>query len=278
MPTPRSVPMRADMRLPALERWFQDEVVGRTRGARAPVGAVILPGRTLSARARLDVYSDMYLVRLEEALRSDYVALRAILGDGGFRRLSRAFLTAHPSRHWSLNPLGRRLPAFIAESRMARRGLLADIARLENAMSEVFDEQETAPVTAKALAGVEAGAWPNVRLAPIAAFRLLALDHDANAIVGALRHERPLPPLRRRVSHVAVYRNDFVVYRLDLSPAQFAILEALSCGKTVRSALKAAIEAEPRRADLAEKLFIWFRDWTADGFFRAVGRPPMLRK
>src|SRR5204862_520300 len=84
--------------------------------------------------------------------------LLALLGEERFTELVRAYVEAFASRSYTLNRLGDRLPGFLASWGPRRgRALRADLARLELAMMEVFDEVETPPLVAEALARVAPG-------------------------------------------------------------------------------------------------------------------------
>ena len=81
----------------------------------------------------------------EEALATDYPALKHFLGDDGFLALVRGYVEAHPSRSYSLNRLGDRLPDYVSQAPgLRRRAFCHDLARLELALSEVFDAPRSA--------------------------------------------------------------------------------------------------------------------------------------
>ena len=111
--------MALELGLERMQRWMQavivhpGEILAATSsdGAQAEVSAeqlgdVILPSRTLAPAQRLAIYHGMYLLRMEEAMASDYPALKHFLGDEGFFDLVRDYVQVHPSRSFSLNPLG----------------------------------------------------------------------------------------------------------------------------------------------------------------------------
>ena len=60
------------------------------------------------------------------------IAVRAVAGEKRFAELVRAYLERHPSRHWSLNPLGHAFARFLEREvpRLPRRALLAELAQL----------------------------------------------------------------------------------------------------------------------------------------------------
>ncbi|MFN0244641.1 MAG: putative DNA-binding domain-containing protein [Planctomycetota bacterium] len=266
--------------LEPLQSWFQAEVVRPwektpSKGvapAKAAAKEWVLPSRTLAARERVAIYARMYRLRMLEALHTDYPALARLSGDDGFERLARAYLRAHPSRHPSLNFLGRKLPEFLAtKGGLSRRALLADVATLENAMSEVFDAPRETSLSSADFARLTPEQWTSARLRLPQAFRLLALKHAANAIVTAVRQQQALPDLRKKRTWVAVYRKDFVVWRMDLNEPMHAALAALRDGATLQDALIAAagvFDGSPQ--ELALEVRRWFGEWTAEGFFAAV--------
>ena len=108
-PRAEPLPLERPPPLDRLQRWMQAVVVhpgdvetalqspsARREIARADVDAVILPSRTLTPAERVGVYHDMYLLRMEEALATDYPGLEHFLGDAGLLR-ARARLRAGAS-------------------------------------------------------------------------------------------------------------------------------------------------------------------------------------
>jgi hypothetical protein len=251
-----------------------------SKAARAEVppdrlGELVLPSRTLSPAERVEIYQRMYLLRMEEALEIDYPALRHLLGPRGFRDLVRDYVASFPSRSYTLNRLGDDLPAFIlAAGGRRHRGFRHDLARLELALTEVFDEAETPPLSPEAVAAVPMEAWPAARLRPIAAFRLLALRHPVNAYVKSIRKgARRHPPPRRQDSWLVVHRRHYRVYRRELAQPAYRLLAELAQGTPLGEAVASA--GRGRAAAKPPQLYRWFREWMARGLFRAVeeGRP-----
>ena len=276
--------MAPELPLVRLQRWLQEvvahpgsteeAVAGRAARAIVPrrrVGEVILPSATLRPEERLAIYHDMYLLRMEEALESDYPALKHLLGDDGFRALVAGYVQAHPSRSYSLNFLGARLPDYVRTApRLRRRAFLHDLARLEQAVAEVFDASEEEALRPQAIASVPDADWERARLVPIAAFRLLALRYPVNDYLQSVRDERhDHPALRRRDSWVAVYRRRYTVRRQELDRAAYRLLADIAGGKRLGDAVKTALRRRGRRPRETE-LFAWFRGWVGEGMFGAV--------
>lgn len=255
--------------LRATVRWFQESVVAphETRARRpAPAESVVLPSKTLLPDQRVGIYVDAYMARLVEALEGDFPAVSRRVGPRAFHELCRAYLERHPSRSPSLNPLGRKLPEFL--STLPRREAARDLARVEVAMSEVFDGEGAAPLQPADFGRIAPDRFAGLRFAFVPTFRLLELDHAVNGYIDAVRQGKPLPALRRKRSWVAVYRKEFQVWRQDLSETAHAGLSALLRGRTVGQAVAAAARAWPGKpADLQPQLRRWFGEWATEGFF-----------
>jgi hypothetical protein len=273
--------------LESLEHWFQGEIVrphetrarsnaSRSKLASAPSPADakhwILPSRHLRPKERVAVYTNMYFARLLECMQVDYPAVAHLAGERGFEKLVRAYLLRYPSRHYSLNMLGARLPEFLAGSvRVPRRPLLHDIAGLEQLMTEVFDAPQSPVLKSSDLAGIAPETWEKARPRLIDALRLASFGHRANAIVTAARQGQTLPELTRKRTWVAVYRKDYVVWRMELTQPMHAVLSALAEHKTLREAIEAGAKVFRGSAEeLQSQIFGWFAEWVGEGFFAAI--------
>jgi hypothetical protein len=271
--------------LATLERWMQTVVMhpgGAEPGVRLAaarrllprsaqdLGNVVLPSKALSAVERLDIYSHMYYARLIEVLENEYPTTRQILGDEVFWRSCRAYVHRHPSRHRTLNSLSEIYPAFLMRHlpRGNRRGLAVDVARIERAMEDVFDAPRAVPLTAAGFAAIGAEEWGRVRLRVNPALKFLKLRYPANAYMNAVRGKRKPRVPRPRTTFAIVFRREFTVFRRDLEPEQFKLLQALAAGRTLAQAVRGSIARRSGSADeLATTLGAWFRQWAADRVF-----------
>ena len=263
---PRRRPMQPDLR--RTQRWMQAVILapGSCEEAIASLAArrqipvreartAVVPSRTMTAQERIDVYRDMYEARLADALAADFPRLAAHLGDDRFRELAHLYVRQHPSRSYTLNRFGDRLPEFLRDEvdGLKRPALAYDLARFELTLTGVFDEAESTPVGADAVLGVPAEKWDSARLRPISAFRLLELNYPVHQ-PGATK---------RKAIQLAVYRRNYEVCWIELSRGAYRILEALWCGKTLKQAVRTVRVSQ---AQLAE----WFREWMSLGFFQAI--------
>src|ERR1700675_863489 len=153
--------MATDPGLERVQRWMQacileqgtteEALLSDDAQAQIPAEAaraVVLPSKTLSALERLSIYRDMYLPRMEEALAIDYPALKHFLGAEDFMRLGARYVVEYPSPSYTLNRLGDHLPEFLATlSDLPKQDFCVDLARLEYALTMVFDASETEALT-----------------------------------------------------------------------------------------------------------------------------------
>lgn len=296
--------------LATLQRWFQAVVChpdGVAAGLRSEpavssfdvqpetLAAWILPSRKLSSQQRLAIYANAYFTRLLECIRAVFPMLAVAAGDDAFTELALGYLLAYPSRSYTLNRLGGSFPRYLAESRPARdealgstpdwADLLIDLAELEWAINEVFDgpgSEQTALLDPHDLTKlgprsdlVRVVTCPSLRLMvsrfPLHGYytRLKAAELAANDSAPTDGVSPPAPG----VSHLALLRRNFVVWRYPLTAAQHALLAELQNGVELGPALVAATALLPAALDqetLQTVLAAWFRGWTVAGFFTAV--------
>jgi hypothetical protein len=231
---------------------------------------IVRPSHSMTSAERVGVYHGMYLMRMEEALETDYPVIRYHIGDHQFSHLVRAYVEHYPSTSYTLNRLGDHLPQFFLDQpEWPQAAFLHDLSRLELAMTEVFDEVETPVLGAEELESVHPEKWEDARLQPIAALRVLAFKYAVVPHLKAYHDDTPTPNPRRRASWVVIYRRDFSVLRLELSRAEHDLLRDLVDGVPLGNALSTAAAAQ-KSARQQQKIFRWFRTWISEGLFSAI--------
>jgi hypothetical protein len=274
--------MRPEAVAPTLkqtERWMQavvrhngsaEEAIASPQATRqiAASRMPVLPSKTLTAEERLDVYREMYWLRLREALAIDYPELQRYLGNEQFDQLCDAYVQRYPSRSYTLNRLGDHMPKFLAEGGFERltkrRGFVTDLARLELLMTEVFDEEEAPVLNEEQVARVPLDAWDTIKLQAIPALRCGEFQYPVSEYVTAVRDEKPAGHLmRRRNSWVIVCRRHQSVYRLEVERTAYRLFTALVSGQTLGDAV-ASVRVQPKM------LQQWFTSWVSNRVFRAI--------
>ncbi len=260
---------------------------------------VITRSRALSAAERLAIYANAYHTRLLECLGEVYPMLKRTLGEEAFDGFAFGYLQEYPSRSYTLNELGRHFPRYLQETRpvadetesnpgsdsTAEQTMLVkdwpdfliDLTRLEWAIYEVFDGPgvEGQPLlTADGLLGISPGRWAQARLQSVPCLQLLATRFPVNDYYTALRKAKdgeavPIPALCE--SFVALTRRNYIVRRYNLSRTEFEVLRAIQEEQTIGAAIeRCALTANAGVDQLAADLKLWFRNWTAEGFFGSV--------
>jgi hypothetical protein len=258
----------------------------------------IAPNSRLTPFERLEIYNRQDWYRVLGALAEDFPALRMVLGATVFEALSIAYLQAHPSRSFSLRNLGSKLVEWLAEHPEAagrRHKLAVDVAKIEWAFVEAFDNLELPPLKMRQIAGIDGdsqlGLQPHLRL--------IALDHAADDLVLSLhqgqksgvgvreagvKHEDvpdadndPAKParltgLKRRPTWLAAHRVDNIVYYRRLEREEFRTLTALGEGRTLGEALMAGLEGS-RKAAAKRPAMVqgWFGTWAELGWICDAG-------
>jgi len=107
-----------------------------------------------------------------------------------------------------------------------------------------------------------------MHLRTIPALRLLRLDYPVNPYITAVREDRQAEIPAAAAAYVAVYRNNYRVWRVDLDAQRFALLTALQDGENLGAALNVCLALPGADQDkLVDTLSDWFREWTSEGLF-----------
>jgi hypothetical protein len=264
--------------LRTMERWMQTVIVHpgtveeavRDRAATRQIPLreaerAILPSRTMAPLERLAVYQGMYPLRMQEALAADYPGLAAFLGDHLFGHFVADYVAKHPSRSYTLNRLGDHVPEFARTWHHRERAFLADLARLELAITETFDAVEDQEPAVVPPVHVDAD-WESRRFGIAPTLRLLSFRHAAGPALDALKAGRRAST-RPKASWVAIHRRSFAVYRLNLGRGEFHLLSALAAGDPLGKALRlSARKAKTPLSPAAVRRA--FRIWTSEGILR----------
>ena len=246
-----------------------------TGAAGAPPAEALLVGTPgLPAAGRAAIYAEMWRWRQVDALRADFPALVALVGDDAFLALCDGYLAAHPSDDPDIGRLGRHLPAFLhRHPEAAARPDLADLAALEWARLEAFfaapGARAPAPLDRAALAAVAPEAFAALRLRLVPSAARLDLAHPVAGLFEAALDPAVdrAPAPSAGAERLLVWRQGFEVVHTALAVDEAAALDALAGGATLGEALSAfAACAEPAGAALRALLA-----WLDEGLVAALG-------
>lgn len=277
--------------LTADESMQESDTIGRWQGRAMEevASAFIRPNDRLTSFERLEIYNRQYWFRLQNAFAEDFPALHSVVGSSRFETLANAYLTAYPSRSFTLRNLGSHLHAWLSENPeyAGRRVALAlDVIAVEWACIEAFDNAELAPLGSADAAAI--GAESRLHLQPH--LQLLALDYQADELVLGMHRnqkresteagarqsdtgdEESAEPLRlsKRPTWLAIHRSDYSLYYRRLSRGEFLTLNALRRGLTLSEAIDAGFErSRVSISNRARLLQQWFASWAELGWICA---------
>lgn len=141
--------------------------------------ALVVSDARASADERVQIYANMYRLRIAEALESQFPRVARLLGADAFAELAFGYVTDHPSRNPSLRFIGASLPDWLERTHGSLG--LSDLARLEWARSDIFDAIDEPTLTVDALR-----AWPlddflRLPVKLVAAHRIVTVDFAITA-------------------------------------------------------------------------------------------------
>jgi hypothetical protein len=269
---------------PLARDWRMQRTWTDHRPMRHVTAEFIKPNDRLTSFERIEIYNKQYWFRLFDTFIDDFPGLKNVLGHGKFMKLARAYLTAHPSRSFTLRNLGSRLIEFMEKNPRLlapRKKLALDMAKFEWARITAFDGPAKPALSVDDLLGkpptkLRLGLQPYLVILQLDyplddyAIRLKkhALRGEASNAVEEIRgrstSKTRRPPLPRPEKvHIVVHRHDNSLYYKHLDPQAHTLLTALAKGQTVHQAVKKSKIANP------EKIRACFESWSSLGWFCA---------
>jgi hypothetical protein len=204
----------------------------RDLGARG-LDAIVLGDDRLSAEARVDIYANMYFYRILDAIKEDFPATLAVLGVDNFHNLVTGYLLEYPPTEPSISHCGQHLADYLHDHPLRENApFVADLAKLERAVVEVFHGPDAAALEHDSLRAIAPEGWPAMKLAIQPSAQILALDWRVSQLLRAVEEQRPWKPAERGAVKVLVWRRNARVFYRDLDRDEADALEAASRGAT----------------------------------------------
>ena len=198
---------------------------------------------------RVSIYRNTSRIALTNALRLNYPAVQRLVGEDFFAAAADIFITKEPPRTAWLDFYGAAFPEFLERFRPAASlPYLADVARLERAVSRALHAADAEAVTPSKLAGLAESAQGRVSFLPHPSISLQSSKYPVDAIWRAVlaRDDAALAAIDLGSGAVRLLierRADAVdVTRLDERPWRFA--EALFAGRPLPAALELAASSD----------------------------------
>lgn len=258
---------------------FAKQLLGLQRyvlsGETVGVGSIV-GSRGFTRSQRLKVYREAYYLRLLEALTATFPTLKAMLGDDQFRHLTRVYVDAFPSNHFSVRQYGHKLPWYIRHrSALPQRPALAEIAEWEWAMAYAFDAADRDPPSPDSLAAMPAEDWPLVRFEFHDSLFHVSTRWNTVDVWRALSHEEPPPSIEpiKAMQRWTVWRKGLKVLYVCPDTVELRALRLAEMGLTFAEICTGA-PAE----GTAESRALWcaqlIRRWVDRGWIVRLVRNP----
>jgi hypothetical protein len=255
-------------RLPQIQGDFQSYLL---RGDSA-VETHVAGTERVPIATRLSIYGDGYRSRLVEALQSNFPVLSELLGEVDFETLGAAYVRSHDSPFFSIRYYGNALADYLAtEPEYAGAAVLAELARWEWAMTEVFDAADADSVGVNDLARVAPDEWADLRFELHPSVRRLALSWNAPQIWKAVSDGAEPPEVAFSAEPVQwlLWRQELRTYFRSLQPGEAAALEAARAGQSFGE-LCDLLCAEAGEAQAPARAAGFLRDWVESGLLTAA--------
>ena len=225
---------------------------------------VVLGDDRLSAEARVDIYANMYFYRILEVLQEDFPATFAMIGAPRFHNLVTGYLIEYPPTHFSISYAGEHLADFIRDHPLREQfPFLADLARLERALIEVFQAADAVPLDAEQMRAIPPQQWPSLQLTMHPAHQILALEWNLASILKSVEQgEAPSPPMHV-ANRMLVWRHRNTVHYRAIDESEHAQLAALSEGITFAGICD--VIADGAEGDPAVAINRRLERWLSDG-------------
>jgi hypothetical protein len=236
------------------------------------LAALVDGDERLSAEARLDVYADMYFYRLLEVLKEDYPATLAVLGDANFHNLITDYLVEHRPSEPSVRGAGKFLPDFLREHQLrAEVPFLADLAKLERAITDIFCAADTSLLEASAMNALQPEQWGAVKMRRIPASAILRAQWRVAGVLRAVEEKRDWKPPGRERNRILVWRRNSRVSYREIGSNEAAALALLA--RATRFAEVCEVLAQGLTPDRApHAIRDTFARWLAEGLITRAPR------
>lgn len=154
----------------------------------------------LSVELRLAVYQNAYILRLEEALRTNYPMMHQLLGDDEFSVLHKRYLLFQPPKHASIRWYGQSLPVFLQNTEPYNIvPVFAELAQFEWALRHTIDAATANRLLAHDLKLLSTEQWLTLKFCLHPSVTLLEFSWNTIAVWQAL--DKGTTPPTPELSH-----------------------------------------------------------------------------
>jgi hypothetical protein len=250
---------------------LQQQMMQAVLAEKAPPLRIIRHDDVAGVDSRLAIYRHGYRIRLRDALKNDFIGLHHIAGTR-FDALLDSYVATHSSEHYNIRWYGAGLAAFLDYAHPWRaKPSLAEVARLDWAISIAFDAANEPYANVADLAAIPPEAWPGMQLSLQRNLHILTCHHNAAGFRRAADRGDKRPHLRHFAvpRQLLVWRKDMTVHYRELKDDEWQVLSDAMQGAPFaalcerQAATHGETAALPRMATLLQ-------GWLEAGLVRAV--------
>lgn len=206
----------------------------------------------LDSESRLEIYYDMYRLRLLDVLFTDYPKLVGIMGEEKFTQAFLHYLLKFPSTHYSVRPFGEKMAFFLSTFELfCLNSAYAEMAKFEWALGLTYDAADSVHIDFNDLKNLSPEEWIELKFNLHPSVSLLSFDYNVISVWKILDAHKILPeqddesvleyypdniepaalvsPLSSKEIWI-IWRKDFATKFLQLNSEQYMMLEAISQG------------------------------------------------
>ena len=224
--------------------------------------APLLLGGSPGGETRFEIHRRHYAASLATTLLGRFPATAWLVGDEFLTEAARQFVQEHPPISPCLAEYGEGFPQFLATRSGAERvPCLRSFAELDWALGFVSVAIDHPPIAATALARLDPGALPDVRLTLQPGLRYLLADWPIDELIELyLTDSAPdrfsFDPEEVRLE-IRGARGEFHIHRME--PGAFVFRQQTLAGRSIGAAAESALQVDGR-FDPAQALAALFTD------------------
>jgi hypothetical protein len=229
------------------------------------VEAHVVGTERVPVAARLGIYHHAYRARLVEALCANYPASARLLGAEKFAQLGAAYIDAHDSQSFSVRHYGHALASLV------KTPFLADLAKWEWAIAEVFDAADATPVKVATLAKIAPESWSELRFEFHPSTRRVSLTSNAAQVWKALSADLEPPAPQADVERATwlLWRQDLRTLYRSLSALEAQMIDGAIADRTFGE-LCTDLCVHCTEAEAPARAATFLREWVESGLIVEV--------
>ncbi|GLQ93981.1 DNA-binding domain-containing protein [Dyella acidisoli] len=220
--------------------------------------------------SRLAVYQHGYRIRLRDALKNEFVGLSSMVSRG-FDALLDTYVETHPSNHFNIRWYGTGLAGFL-ENKRHDKPQLAEMARLDWAISTAFDATDEPSIDITQLATIPPEAWATLQLVPQGNLQVLSCAYNVDTFRRAADHGTTRPHLRRyaKPRRILVWRHAMSIHYRRLEEDESQVLTAVQRGESFATLCAILAEYHGETAAMSRMVAL-LQAWVGAGLLRDLG-------